>query len=247
MIREPRDAKGNQPVHAQGRNTMPVISFASPKGGVGKSTSALILASGLTHASASVAVIDGDPNGTLYNWSQQTEGTAFECFKLPNDNEIVDLIEDVSTKHQFVIVDLEGTANLAMSRAISRTDLVIIPLQASPVDARQASRAIKLVLDEGRALRRTIPYKMLFTRVSAAVKTKDEKEIRTQFNEMSIPTFDTELNDRAAFRAMFSHYKSLWDLTNEATNLEKARYNAAEFVKEVTDEIRRQMAEERAA
>ncbi|WP_000308187.1 hypothetical protein, partial [Bacillus cereus] len=80
-----------------------------------------------------------------------------------------------------------------------RTDLVIIPLQASPVDARQASRAIKLVVDEGRALRREIPYRMLFTRVNPAIATRDEKEIRSQFRGAGIPTFETALNDRAGF------------------------------------------------
>lgn len=227
---------------------MPVISFASPKGGVGKSTSALILASGLTQAGASVSVIDGDPNRTLYNWSNNAGPGAFSCRELPSDNEILDAIEDGATRSQFVIVDLEGTANLAMSRAISRTDLVIIPLQASPVDARQASRAIKLVIDEGRALRRRIPFRMLFTRVNPAIATRDEREIRTQFREADIPTFGIALNDRAAFRAMFTHYRSLWDLTDEAAGIDKARQNAAAFVAEVTQEIRnQQQAQEHAA
>jgi len=225
---------------------MPVISFASPKGGVGKSTSALLLASGLTEAGASVTVIDGDPNRTLYNWAQQAGAQGFPCRELPSDNEILDAIEETATKSQFVIVDLEGTANLAMSRAISRTDLVIIPLQASPVDARQASRAIKLVVDEGRALRRTIPYRMLFTRVNPAIATRDEREIRSQFREAKIPTFSTALNDRAAFRAMFTHYRSLWNLTDEANGLDKARQNAAAFVGEVTQEIRNQQMVEQA-
>jgi chromosome partitioning protein len=219
---------------------MPVISFASPKGGVGKSTSALILASGLAHAGASVTVIDGDPNRTLFNWSKNAHAGGFHCSELPSDNEILDAIEDTATRSQFVIVDLEGTANLAMSRAISRTDLVVIPLQASPVDARQASRAIKLVVDEGRALRRTIPYRMLFTRVNPAIATRDEREIRTQFRNAQISAFGVALNDRAAFRAMFTHYRSLWDLNDEATGIDKARQNAAAFVAEVTQEIRNQ-------
>lgn len=227
---------------------MPVISFASPKGGVGKSTSALILASGLTQAGASVTVIDGDPNRTLYNWAKNAGEGGFPCRELPSDNEILDAIEDTATRSQFVIVDLEGTANLAMSRAISRTDLVIIPLQASPVDARQASRAIRLVVDESRALRRTIPYRMLFTRVNPAIATRDEREIRTQFRDADIPTFSTALNDRAAFRAMFTHYRSLWDLTDEANGVDKARQNAAAFVAEATQEIRnQQQAKEHAA
>jgi len=227
---------------------MPVISFASPKGGVGKSTSALILASGLAHAGASVTVIDGDPNRTLFNWSRNADATVFQCSELPSDNEILDAIEETATRSQFVIVDLEGTANLAMSRAISRTDLVVIPLQASPVDARQASRAIKLVVDEGRALRRTIPYRMLFTRVNPAIATRDEREIRTQFRNAQIAAFGVALNDRAAFRAMFTHYRSLWDLSDEATGIDKARQNAAAFVAEVTQEIRNQQkAQEKAS
>ena len=222
---------------------MPVISFASPKGGVGKSTSALVLASGLSQAGASVTVIDGDPNRTLETWASETSDPGFECRTLPSDNAIIDEIEESAAASQFVIVGLEGTANLAISRAISRTDLVIIPLQASPVDARQASRAIKLVVDEGRALRREIPYRMLFTRVNPAIATRDEKEIRSQFRGAGIPTFETALNDRAGFRAMFTHYRSLWSLgDDQATGLDKARINATAFVQEVVTEIRRQNA-----
>ena len=227
---------------------MPVISFASPKGGVGKSTSALLLASGLAAANASVTVIDGDPNKTLQGWAESSDNSGFEVIGLPSDDEIIDIIEASAAKSQFVIVDLEGTANLAMSRAISRTDLVIIPLQASPVDARQASRAIKLVINEGKALRRSIPYRMLFTRVNPAIATRDEKEIRAQFIASEIATFQTAINDRAAFRAMFTHYVSLWDLKPEDVNgLDKAQQNAAKFVREVTEVIRGQIGNAEAA
>ena len=102
---------------------------------------------------------------------------------------------------------------------------------------------LKLVVDEGRALRREIPYRMLFTRVNPAIATRDEKEIRSQFRGAGIPTFETALNDRAGFRAMFTHYRSLWSLgDDQATGLDKARINATAFVQEVVTEIRRQNA-----
>ena len=41
---------------------MPTIVFASPKGGAGKSTSAVVLASELALRGAQVVVIDADPN-----------------------------------------------------------------------------------------------------------------------------------------------------------------------------------------
>jgi UDP-glucose 4-epimerase len=47
---------------------VPVIVFANPKGGAGKSTSALILAQTLTRAGASVTVIDADPNRPILDW-----------------------------------------------------------------------------------------------------------------------------------------------------------------------------------
>lgn len=40
---------------------MPVISFANPKGGAGKTTTALLAATQLAEAGATVAIIDADP------------------------------------------------------------------------------------------------------------------------------------------------------------------------------------------
>jgi chromosome partitioning protein len=40
---------------------MPVIAFADPKGGFGKSTSAVLLATELAVKGASVTIIDADP------------------------------------------------------------------------------------------------------------------------------------------------------------------------------------------
>ena len=42
---------------------MPTIVFASPKGGVGKSTSAVLLATELASHGGSVTMIDADPTG----------------------------------------------------------------------------------------------------------------------------------------------------------------------------------------
>ena len=41
---------------------MPVIVFASPKGGVGKSTAAVLLASEIAEAGKATTLIDADPN-----------------------------------------------------------------------------------------------------------------------------------------------------------------------------------------
>jgi chromosome partitioning protein len=47
---------------------MPTIVFVSPKGGVGKSTSALLLSNQLA-TTYDVSVIDADPNQPLKSWA----------------------------------------------------------------------------------------------------------------------------------------------------------------------------------
>ena len=48
---------------------MPVISFANPKGGSGKTTLAMVLALEIAKGGAQVAVIDADPNAIIEKWA----------------------------------------------------------------------------------------------------------------------------------------------------------------------------------
>src|ERR1700733_10362934 len=48
---------------------MPTIVFASPKGGAGKSTSAVLLASELALKGAGGTVLDADPNKPVSHWA----------------------------------------------------------------------------------------------------------------------------------------------------------------------------------
>ena len=50
---------------------MPTIVFASPKGGAGKSTSAVLLATELAAKNASVTIIDADPNRPVSRWAKR--------------------------------------------------------------------------------------------------------------------------------------------------------------------------------
>ena len=50
---------------------MPVIVLCSTKGGVGKSTTALVLAQVYAAAGSSVTLIDADPNQPLATWASR--------------------------------------------------------------------------------------------------------------------------------------------------------------------------------
>ena len=89
---------------------MPTIVFVSPKGGAGKTTAALVLASQLARATG-VTVIDADPNHPIKTWAAGADVPAtFRVVSNVDEESILDRIEEAAASTPFVIVDLEGTA-----------------------------------------------------------------------------------------------------------------------------------------
>jgi chromosome partitioning protein len=136
---------------------MPTIVFASPKGGVGKSTAAVLLASELAGHGGTVTMIDADPNKPQSQWaSLPGKPDRLTVIDTATEDTIIDEIESAALKAMFVIVDLEGTASMIAGYAMGRADLIIIPSQGSHLDATEAVKAIKLVRSQERAFQRKI-------------------------------------------------------------------------------------------
>lgn len=223
---------------------MPTIVFVSPKGGAGKTTSALVLASQLAR-SAAVTVIDADPNRPIATWAKGSNTPANLRVVADADEEnIMEKIEAAAAETPFVIVDLEGTASKIVVMAVSQADFVIVPTQGSQLDAEQAGRAFRVIQQQEKIVRRTqpsytLPYAVLLTRTNSAIRTRTLSHIQRGLVDAGIPVFDTELNEREAFKAMFSFRQPLEHLSGaDVANLDKAIANAEAFAKEVIMTLR---------
>ena len=214
---------------------MPNIVFATPKGGAGKSTSAVLLGTELAVRGAGVTMIDADPNKPISHWQKRSSVPAGLTVEANvTEDSILDQIEDASRKSAFVIVDLEGTASVMAGYAISRADLVIIPTQGSHLDAAESAKAIKLVQRQEKAFGRTIPYAILFTRTSVAIRSRSFQSIEDQFAEKNTPMLKTHINERDAYRAIFSFGGTLQTLNpDDVPNVKGAIINAQLYVGEV--------------
>jgi chromosome partitioning protein len=219
---------------------MPTIVFASPKGGVGKSTAAVLLATELASHGGSVTMIDADPNKPLTQWaSRPGKPNKLTVIDTPTEESIIDTIERAALKTTFVIVDLEGTASMMAGYAMSRADLVIIPAQGSHLDATEAVKAIKLVKGQERAFQRKIPFAILFTRTSAAIRPRTLQSIEAEFAQNNIPMFGVQIYEREAYRAVFAFGGTLADLDPaQVSNLPAARLNARTFAGEVIEALK---------
>jgi chromosome partitioning protein len=228
---------------------MPVICFASSKGGVGKSTSAVLLAAELVRKGAEVVVIDADPNRPLAAWARRPSmPDRLTVLSDATEATIIDDIESAAARVPFVIVDLEGTASMTVAYAISRADLVIIPSQGSQLDAAEAAKAVKLIRQQEKAFGRTLPHAVLFTRTSAAIKPRTLQHIRSEFENHGVPAFETQIHEREAFRAIFSFGGTIDTLTaSQVSGLEGAINNVRMFCAEVVARLRSTKTEVAAA
>ena len=215
---------------------MPVIVTASSKGGAGKSTLTLVLAQALDAMGGSVTVVDADPNRPLMRWRGGKSASGVEVVGDVTESSIIKVIREYSSTKQFVLVDLEGTANRLVSRAVTQADLVLIPLQASALDSNEASRAVGLIHEEEEALEgRKIPYRIIMTRTNPLITTKIEAGIYRALADADIALMKTRLHERQAYKAIFVRRQSLAELDNTINGLDGAKENAERLASEVID------------
>lgn len=224
---------------------MPIIVLVSPKGGVGKTTSSLVLATSIAHQGASVTLIDADPNRPIKAWSEDRNRPLISVISDVDEDSIQDRIDEAATKTAFVIVDLEGTAGKIALLAVAAADLVIIPMQASQLDAAQAGKALRVVRQQERMSGRRVPHTILWTRTSPAIRSRTRAALADDLRGINVPMLSVELCEREAFRAMFAYRSTLYEMDGQVSNVERARDNALALTDEVLSLIRQQAQEAR--
>lgn len=223
---------------------MLVLSIANPKGGSGKTTMALLLAEFFSKAGRSVCVIDNDPTQNIVHWKVAREGRGLRCpfhiSERTSPDEYDNLLDELSDEFEVCIVDTEGVKDLMASVVTMSSDLVLIPLQASPMDARNAAAQLSIIKLAERHTKRKIPYRFVFTRVNAAIATKLFTAISAEMQGM--PVARTRLVERAAYKHMHEDGALLGELSDkEVSGLENAKENALTLVKEIYEVLNKEI------
>lgn len=175
--------------------TATIITIAQQKGGAGKTTLAAQLAAGLLETKASVATIDIDPQGSLSLWY------AARMAGMGNGNTITHSqiqgwrlkkeTERLARDHDFVIVDSPPHAESESATAIRAADLVLVPVQPSPLDLWACRPTVTTIhAEKANAL-------FVFNRVQP--RTKLTAQIAARLAELDIPAAQQVLGSRVAY------------------------------------------------
>lgn len=227
---------------------MSIISVVSPKGGAGKSTLAVTMATMFARLNVNVCVVDADPQQTVSHWyygSNQNDEikTSHKIHVIKNVREenFYEVVGEAANHHQIVIVDTSGRANLTMSRAIVAADLVLIPTKPSTIDMEAAINALKLINQEELGQRRKISHAIVLTEMPAAenFNTAATREFTQKLAEAKIPYFKVQLVKREAYRQMFYDRLGIDELpSTDREKIKKVVNNAMSLVEETVQFLR---------
>ncbi|EMQ5760189.1 ParA family partition ATPase [Proteus mirabilis] len=172
---------------------MKIISFLNPKGGSGKTTAVINVATALTKQGYHLAVVDTDPQMSLTNWSR-VGNSAFDVYTASSEKDVYSIRKDLSN-YQLVVVDGAGSLSVITSAAVMVSDLVIIPVTPSPLDF-SAAGSVTAVL-EAQAYNRKVEARFLITRkIEQALMLNVLKE---NLKDKDIPTLKTSISQRQIY------------------------------------------------
>ncbi|MDE2240059.1 MAG: AAA family ATPase [Rhodospirillales bacterium] len=176
-----------------------IIAVAQQKGGAGKTMIAAQFGVALAE-SASVALLDIDPQGSLTTWGRLrasapkaapgVEVLTISGWRLANE------LEKLKSTHDYVLVDTPPVIDSDARRAIRGADLVLVPLNPAPPDLWAAEGTLKLAAEERR------PAALLFNRAPAASRLR--KRLEAEIAARRLNLLPTALANRAGYANAFA-------------------------------------------
>jgi len=174
---------------------MPVVALLNQKGGVGKTTLSVHLATALA-TTGRVLLIDADPQHSALDWAAQREDKAsFDVIGLPKPI-LHRQVGTLSSGYDWVVIDGPPRVNDLARSAIAASDLVVIPVQPSPYDVWAAKDIVDIV-HECEITRPEVLSRFLVNRLFP--NTTLAGEVTEALAEFEVPLLDAVIRNRTEF------------------------------------------------
>lgn len=124
---------------------MKVVAIVSQKGGVGKTTLAVHLATAAAKAGHTVAIIDLDPQATAAQWGDWRAGDNPAVVAAPHARLAPTLAEAAKAGVALAVIDTGPAADSAAVAAAKNADLVLVPTRPAAFDLHSVKTTAELL------------------------------------------------------------------------------------------------------
>jgi chromosome partitioning protein len=173
-----------------------IISVLNQKGGVGKTTLSINLASAFALAGQKTLLIDADPQSSALDWQATRQSDSlFPVVGMARATLHKDA-PGFSAQHSHIVIDGPPRVNDLARSAIMASDLVIIPVQPSPYDIWAADEIVKLI-EEAAIYKPDLKARFVINRLVS--NTAIGREVAEALGDYPFPVFETAITQRVVF------------------------------------------------
>lgn len=173
-----------------------IVGVLSQKGGVGKTTLSLNLASHWHAEGRRVLVVDADPQGSALAWSSaRAAPPIFPVVGMAKPSLHRDL-PAIAADYDMTVIDGAPRVNDLGRAAILASDLVLIPVQPSPFDVWAADDTVQLI-QEAQQFKDNL--KAAFAINRKIVNTAIGRDVASAFADAPFPVLGPTVSQRVLF------------------------------------------------